>query len=237
MCIVCDQTQMALTSAEAAEQAALKKRGKRTSAQNKRLSHLNAMERTGGLASTANAIRAGVSARTPSPLPGELTAASSPAKSSGVPTGGYAGTGKRGKKRGHGGKPKNKQSQATKKARKAAPSAGGLKKPHRYHPGTVALREIRKQQRRTDPLMRKLPFQRLVREVAQDFKTDLRFQASAILALQEASEAYLIGLFEDTNLLTLHRKNVTIAPKDMNLARRIRGTGQFGAPTSLLGTH
>ena len=67
------------------------------------------------------------------------------------------------------------------------------------------------------------PPQRLVREIAQDFKTDLRFQSSAILALQEASEAYLVGLFEDTNLCAIHAKRVTIMPKDVQLARRIRG--------------
>ena len=70
---------------------------------------------------------------------------------------------------------------------------------------------------------RRLPPQRLVREIAQDFKTDLRFQSSAILALQEASEAYLVGLFEDTNLCAIHAKRVTIMPKDVQLARRIRG--------------
>jgi len=67
------------------------------------------------------------------------------------------------------------------------------------------------------------PFQRLVREIAQDFKTDLRFQSTAVLALQEASEAYLVGLFEDTNLCAIHAKRVTIMPKDIQLARRIRG--------------
>jgi histone H3 len=72
-------------------------------------------------------------------------------------------------------------------------------------------------------LIRKLPFQRLVREIAQDFKTDLRFQSSAVLALQEAAEAYLVGLFEDTNLCAIHAKRVTIMPKDIQLARRIRG--------------
>jgi histone H3 len=95
--------------------------------------------------------------------------------------------------------------------------------PHRYRPGTVALREIRKYQKSTELLIRKLPFQRLVREIAQDFKTDLRFQSSAILALQESSEAYLVGLFEDTNLCAIHAKRVTIMPKDIQLARRIRG--------------
>ncbi|KAG8014948.1 histone H3 [Nibea albiflora] len=96
-----------------------------------------------------------------------------------------------------GGKAPRKQL-ATKAARKSAPATGGVKKPHRYRPGTVALREIRRYQKSTELLIRKLPFQRLVREIAQDFKTDLRFQSSAVMALQEASEAYLVGLFEDT---------------------------------------
>ncbi|RHZ17370.1 hypothetical protein DYB37_008637 [Aphanomyces astaci] len=68
-----------------------------------------------------------------------------------------------------------------------------------------------------------LPFQRLVREIAQDYKTDLRFQTTAILALQEAAEAYLVSLFEDTNLCAIHAKRVTIMPKDIHLPRRIRG--------------
>ena len=158
-----------------------------------------------------------------------------------------------------GGKAPRKQL-ATKAARKSAPATGGVKKPHRYRPGTVALREIRRYQKSTELLIRKLPFQvrlslfvfsfvmslssrthprnsnspslphspdthkqRLVREIAQDFKTDLRFQGSAVLALQEATEAYLVGLFEDTNLAAIHAKRVTIQPKDIQLARRIRG--------------
>ncbi|XP_067825485.1 histone H3-like [Heptranchias perlo] len=112
---------------------------------------------------------------------------------------------------------------AAKAAQKSAPATGGVKKPHRYRPGTVALREIRRYQKSTELLIRKLPFQRLVRQIAQDFKTDLRFQSSAIMALQEASEAYLVGLFEDTNLCAIHAKRVTIMPKDIQLARRIRG--------------
>ena len=99
----------------------------------------------------------------------------------------------------------------------------GIKKPHRYRPGTVALREIRKFQKSTELLIRKLPFQRLIREIAGQFKSDLRFQSQAVLALQEAAEAYLVGLFEDTNLCAIHAKRVTIMPKDMQLARRIRG--------------
>ncbi|XP_010275027.1 PREDICTED: histone H3-4-like [Nelumbo nucifera] len=98
-----------------------------------------------------------------------------------------------------GGKAPRKQL-ATKVARKLAPATGGVEKPHRFRPGTVALREIRKYQKSTEPLIRKLPFQRLVREIAQDFKTDLHFQSSAIAALQEAAEAYLVGLFEHTRL-------------------------------------
>eukprot|EP00798_Chlamydomonas_sp_ICE-L_P013054 gene13053-biopygen2916 len=91
-----------------------------------------------------------------------------------------------------GGKAPRKQL-ATKAARKSAPATGGVKKPHRHRPGTVALREIRKYQKSTELLNRKLPFQRLVREIAQDYKTDLRFQSSAVLALQEAAEAYLVA--------------------------------------------
>jgi histone H3 len=121
-----------------------------------------------------------------------------------------------------GGKAPRKQI-ASKAARKSTPTTGGLKKPHRFKPGTVALREIRKYQKSTDLLIRKLPFQRLVREIAQDYKTDLRFQSTAVLALQEAAEAYLVSLFEDTNLCAIHAKRVTIMNKDIHLARRIRG--------------
>ena len=114
-------------------------------------------------------------------------------------------------------------SKTTKTARKSAPQSGGVKKPHRFKPGTVALREIRRYQKSTDLLIRKLPFQRIVKDIAADFKNDLRFQASAILALQEAAESYLVGIFEDTNLCAIHAKRVTIMPKDIQLARRIRG--------------
>lgn len=121
-----------------------------------------------------------------------------------------------------GGKAPRKQL-ASKAARKSTPSTGGIKKPHRYRPGTVALREIRKFQKSTELLIRKLPFQRLVREISNDFKAELRFHSQALLALQEAAEAYLVGLFEDTNLCAIHAKRVTIMPKDLQLARRIRG--------------
>ena len=100
---------------------------------------------------------------------------------------------------------------------------GRLVKPHRYRAGTVALKDIRHYQGSTALLIRKLPFQRLVREIAQDFKTDLRFQSAAVLCLQEASEAYLVRLFDDANLCAIHARRVTIMPKDLFLARRIRG--------------
>merc|ERR1740121_1040303 len=106
---------------------------------------------------------------------------------------------------------------AHKAAAKTA-STGGVKKPHRFRPGTVALREIRRFQKSTELLIRKLPFQRLVREIASEYRSELRFQSSAVLALQEASEAYMVGLFEDTNLCAIHAKRVTIMPKDMQLA-------------------
>ena len=86
-----------------------------------------------------------------------------------------------------------------------------------------ALREIRKYQRSTDLLIPQLPFQRLIREIAQKYKADLRFQKNAVLALQEATEAYMAGLYEDSNLYTIHAKRVTIKPQDIQIARIIRG--------------
>jgi histone H3 len=105
------------------------------------------------------------------------------------------------------------------------------KKPHRYRAGTVALREIRRYQHGTELLIRKAPFSRLVREITIDIQKGLdkdrdrvdRWTGEAVGALQEASEAYTTTLFEDTNLLTIHSKRVTVMPKDMILVRRIRG--------------
>ena len=97
------------------------------------------------------------------------------------------------------------------------------KKSHRFRPGTVAAREIRKYQKSTELLIRKLPFQRLAKTIAHDIRPDTRFQSSAVLALQEAAEAYLVGLFEDTNMCAIHANRVTIMEKDILLARRIRG--------------
>ena len=103
------------------------------------------------------------------------------------------------------------------------PAMGGIKRPHRYCLGTVALREIKRYQKSTELLIRKLPFSHLVCEIAQDFKTDLHFQREAIAAPQKAGEAYFVGLFEDTNLCAIHAKHVTIMPKDIQLAHCIRG--------------
>ena len=104
----------------------------------------------------------------------------------------------------------------------AEEKVGKQRKVHRFHPGTVSLREIRRYQKSTELLMQKLPFQRLVRELAGTFKEDLRFQASAIEALQHCGEAYLVELLEDSNLLSLHAKRVTVNDTDMKLARRLR---------------
>ena len=98
-----------------------------------------------------------------------------------------------------------------------------VRKPHRYRPGTVALREIRKYQRSTELLISKLPFQRLVREIMQDLCPIFRIQLDALLAIQDAAESYLVELFNDANICAIHAKRITIQPKDMQLARCIRG--------------
>lgn len=102
-------------------------------------------------------------------------------------------------------------------------ATGGVKKPHRYRPGTVALRQIRKYQKSSDLLLPKLSFQRLVREITQSMRGDIRFQSQALLALQEATEYFLTSIFEDTNLCALHAKRCTISVEDMRLANKIRG--------------
>lgn len=115
------------------------------------------------------------------------------------------------------------------KCQRSTPPFGvwNVKRPRRYRPGTVALREIRRYQKGTDLLIRKLPFQRLVREITQDFNYQLRFQTTALLALQEAAEAFLVSLFEDANLCAVHARRVTIMPKDLVLARKIRGIPDY----------
>jgi histone H3 len=142
---------------------------------------------------------------------------------------------------GHGGKvPRHPPPTAAAAAAAAPVPAPRVKKPHRFRPGTQALREIRKYQRSTELVLKKMPFQRLVREITQKMQSDgkipapgsidgavtgddWRFQTAALMALQEAAEAHLVGLFEDTNLCAIHARRVTIMPKDMQLARRIRG--------------
>ena len=126
-------------------------------------------------------------------------------------------------------KHKKAAARMAKKSGQKAPK-GGVKRRYRYRPGTVALKQIRQYQKSTDLLIRKLPFQRLVREIACDSEViksplcgKVRFQSAAIMAIQEAAEAYLVGLFEDTNLCAIHARRVTIMPKDIQLARRIRG--------------
>lgn len=111
----------------------------------------------------------------------------------------------------------------SKKAKKADGAASTGVKKFRWHPGTVALREIRKFQKGTDLLLRKAPFQRLVREIAQSFKDGLRFQSSAVAAIQEATESYVVSLLSDTSLCAVHAKRVTAMPRDLHLARRLRG--------------
>ena len=115
-------------------------------------------------------------------------------------------------------------------ARKTAPVDAKAKK-HRHRPGTGALREIRKYQKSTELLIKKAPFQKLVREVVMDVQefhklktgAGLRMQSDALMALQEASEAFIIQLFEDANLCAINAKRVTIMPRDIHLTRRIRG--------------
>ena len=121
-------------------------------------------------------------------------------------------------------KKKKGVTKAKRSGKKLPATQQGQPKPHRYRPGTVALQEIWRYQKSTKLLLRKLPFQRLVRELAQDLgKMTIRFQSGAIMALQEASEAYLVGLLEDANLCAIHTKRVTIMPKDIQLAHHIRG--------------
>ncbi|KAM0787335.1 centromere-specific histone H3 CENP-A [Microbotryomycetes sp. NB124-2] len=125
--------------------------------------------------------------------------------------------------------PAGKRVVAKKSRQSAGAASQAARKPHRFRPGTVALREIRKYQKSTDLLLQRLPFARVVREIAQDYVgldgdgVGLRWQSSALLALQEATEAYLVHLFEDSNLCALHARRVTIMQRDMQLVRRIRG--------------
>ena len=117
----------------------------------------------------------------------------------------------------------NSAVKAEKAIKKTAPAEGGMKKKMRWRPGTVALREIKRYQKVTDLLLAKAPFQRFVRSICDGIDSQLRFQSQALLALQEAAESYLTGLFEDANLCAIHATRVTVMKKDIDLARRIRG--------------
>jgi len=129
--------------------------------------------------------------------------------------------------------PNKRKSSSPRKLTTTKKRSSESERPHRFKPGTVALREIRKFQKSTDLLLRRLPFARLVREVADSLvrrgSEPLRWQATALEALQEASEAYLVHLFEDANLCAIHGKRVTIMPRDIQLARRIRGVAKEGS--------
>ncbi|MES1905195.1 MAG: Histone HIST2H3PS2 [Paramarteilia canceri] len=121
-----------------------------------------------------------------------------------------------------GGKAPRKQL-ATKAARKSAPSTGGVKKPHRYRPGTVALREIRRYQKSTELLIRSAPFARLVRNILPvASSTETRFNRMAMRLLQEVTEMNIVSVLEDGNLIATHSKRVTLMPKDINLVNQLR---------------
>ena len=117
--------------------------------------------------------------------------------------------------------------------RKGIMPTGGIKKPHRYRPGMVALREIRRYQRYTENLIKRTPFQKLIREISQEYRicpdgpgtpsVQVHFQSTAIAALQEAAENFIVGLFEDVNLLAIHARCVTIMPRDIHKALCIKG--------------
>jgi histone H3 len=113
---------------------------------------------------------------------------------------------------------------ATKAAQVTAQKAIAMRKPHRWRPGMVALREIQKFQKNTDLLIRKAPFQHLVRKIALKFgKSDLQIQSTAVLALQEAAIYFMVDVFSNTNMCAMHGKRVTIMNKDMVLACCIQG--------------
>ena len=109
-----------------------------------------------------------------------------------------------------------------KHTKKSAAAPAGTKKAHRFRPGTVALREIKRYQRSDELIFPILAFDRLVREIAQDYKTDLRFGKGAFAAIHLFTEYYIVDLLMDTQLSSIHAKRVTIMPKDIQLARRIR---------------
>jgi histone H3/H4 len=121
-----------------------------------------------------------------------------------------------------GGKAPRKQL-VSKAARKTAGASEGAAKKHRYKPGTVALREIRRYQKSTDTLIRRLPFQRLCRQICRELTSghEIRFQSAALRAIQEATEAYILTIFENARLSSIYAKRSTILPRDLLLVQRI----------------
>ena len=119
----------------------------------------------------------------------------------------------------------SKASKQDKARKKTAAAEGGIKEKRkfRFRPGTVAIREIKKYQKATHFMLPKAPFQRFIRSISDGIDSQLRFQSAALLALQEAAESYLTGLFEDANLCAIHASRMTVMKKDLDLARRLRG--------------
>ena len=111
---------------------------------------------------------------------------------------------------------------SSKKSPKKSPRSAGVKKPHRFRPGTVALREIRRQQRSTDSIFPFAAIKRLAKEIAQDFDEDIIFRDNAIRGIRAYIEDHLIGLYEDANISAIHAERKTVSPKDIQIARYIR---------------
>ena len=127
----------------------------------------------------------------------------------------------------------NSRKHISHKTLKQKTTTGGIKKPHRYNPGLLALCEIQRYQQSTESLIWRTPFNKLIKEISQEYRicpegpgtpsVQVHFQSTALAALQEAAENFLVGLFEDVNLLAVHAKRVTVMPRDIQLALRIRG--------------
>ena len=125
-----------------------------------------------------------------------------------------------------GGKAPRKQL-ASKAARKSAPATGGVKKPHRYRPGTVALREIRRYQKSTDLLIRLAPMGRVVRQCLAGIASEMRMNKTALKLLHYCTESKMVTLMEDSLALANHAKRITVKGKDISLVLRMRNTAAF----------
>ena len=107
--------------------------------------------------------------------------------------------------------------------KKTAPASDGQKKKFKWRPGTVALREVKRYQKKTDLLLLRAPFQRVVREIAHSYDPEARFSPESLHAIQEAAEMHIVSLMEDSQLCAIHANKVTVTKKDLLLARRLRG--------------